>query len=182
MDDVTDIKEQVSIYEVLRNYGLPFIGGGQPEQIHCPFHHPDTNRSARIYPENNSVYCFVCDKTWDVIEFVKDKDEVSFGRACAIVKQRFDVHVQMPDYEARLLAARHKEPEDADEFADTVERLFVKYANDLTNGELYVILTAYNTCLVEKEDMVQVGKPSVEALKAWYNQSKTMLRMEFGNG
>ena len=165
MDDVTAIKEQLHIYTVLADYNVEFFGGGTPEQIHCPFHYPDTNRSCRVYPETDSLYCFVCDKTWDVIEFIKDKEELSFGAACAFIMSRYDVEIYTPDYETSLELNSRQAPEDVEAFGKTVEQMFIGDANRLTGGNLYPILEAYNKCFAAKDDL---QCPTVENLKDWH--------------
>lgn len=183
MDDVGAIKEQVRIYQLLNDYHVEYLGGGVPEQIHCPFHYPDTNKSCRVYPENDSLYCFVCDKTWDVIEFVKDKEELTFGRAVHFLKSRYNVEVYVPDYEAALLRCYHQQPqEDPEDFAIVVERLFVEAVNTLTSGQLYPILAAYNKCWEVKEDLQLTEKCTVSQLKDWYETSVRIIRTELEHG
>lgn len=182
MDDVGAIKDQVRIYQLLADYGVTFIGGGEPEQLHCPFHYPDTNRSCRVYPENDSLYCFVCDKTWDVIEFVKDKEELTFGQAVRFLRSKYDVTVYMPDYEAKLRSYMRQPQEDPAEFAAVVERMFIETADALTSGQLTRILVPYNKCLAKKDDLQLTENYTVAQLKRWYEDSVGMLRLELENG
>lgn len=44
----------------------------------CPFH-DDTNPSLVL--KNNKVRCFSCDKSWDTIQFVMDKEGLTFPQA-----------------------------------------------------------------------------------------------------
>ena len=76
MSDIDIIKEQIPMAIVLREYGVQFLDSGVPEQLHCPFHYPDTNKSARFYPDNDSIFCFVCDRTWNVFDFIQEKEEL----------------------------------------------------------------------------------------------------------
>ena len=181
-ETVEAIKEQVSIYAVLADYHVEFYGGGVPEQIHCPFHYPDTNRSCRIYPENDSLYCFVCDKTWDVVEFIKDKEELTFGKAVFFLKSRYGVEIYTPDYVLQLNMARRQAPKDVKEFTSTVERMFIEAAWRLTDGNLYPILAAYNKCWVSKEDLQLTDNYTTEDLTDWYESSVRLLRLELDNG
>jgi DNA primase len=180
--DVEAVKEQVRIYTVLADYHVEFYGGGVPEQIHCPFHYPDTNRSCRVYPENDSLYCFVCDKTWDVIEFVKDKEELTFGKAVFFLKSRYGVEVYTPDYVTQLDRNRRQAQTDVLEMADSVERMFRETAYRLTDGNLYPILEQYNKCWAVKDDLQLTGAYSVEDMVDWYETSVRLLRLELGNG
>jgi len=47
-------------------------------RVRCPFH-DDTNPSASI--KNNKVHCFVCNKTWNPIDLVMQRDGLSFINA-----------------------------------------------------------------------------------------------------
>jgi hypothetical protein len=182
MDDIEAIKEQVPLSAVLYDYGVQFLDSGEPEQIHCPFHHPDTNRSARFYPENQSIYCFVCDRTWDVIAFVQGKEQLTFAEACRYIKSKYHVEIHVPDYVARLFAVRKPAPEQIEDFSETVERVFIKFTETLTRGNIYSILDTYNKCLAAKDDLVQSGNFSQKELKEWYESSVARLQSECTNG
>lgn len=53
---------------------------GRYNTLVCPFH-GDTKASMKYYPNDNSVYCFSCKKTWDVIGFIQERDKLSFPEA-----------------------------------------------------------------------------------------------------
>ena len=180
MDTAEAIKEQVGIYQVLRYYRIEFMGGGEPEQISCPFHGADINKSARIYPENESVYCFVCDKVFDVIGFVQEKEEIPFGEACRLLKTSFNVVVSMPDYEARFYTMKKKPSQDIYDFSDAVERLFIAFAQGLTQEEFYARLTLYNECLAKKDDILLKPYITTKELERWYEESKIKLGVTYG--
>lgn len=182
MDDVAAIKEQVRIATVLRDYKVDFYGGAEAEQIHCPFHYPDTNKSCRVYHNTDSLYCFVCDKSWDVIEFVKDKEELTFGQAVTFCKRQYHVEVFVPDYEARLRAFMRQPQEDIEAAGTRFEQLFIATANRLTSGQLLPILSVYNKCLADKDDLQLTESYTVADLQDWYERSVGVLRMELQNG
>jgi DNA primase len=182
MDDIAAINEQVRISTVLRDYHVDIVGSEGAEQIHCPFHYPDTNKSCRVYHDTDSLYCFVCDKSWDVIEFVKDKEELTFGQAVAFVKRHYGVEVIVPDYEARLKAMRRQPREDKGEAGVIFERMFIDAANTLTSGQLVCILSVYNKCLADKDDLQLTESYTVADLKDWYERSVRVLRLELENG
>lgn len=167
---------------VLRDYHVQFSNSGAPEQIHCPFHHPDTNRSARFYPETDSVYCFVCGQTWNVVDFIKDKEELTFVETLRFIKTYYNVNAQTPDYEAQFWAVRKPQQNSPVMMAETVERLFIRYADSLTSGNVYSILTTYNECLAKKDSLTESGIFSNENLTQWYEESVAKLRTENQNG
>lgn len=182
MDDIEAILEQVRMTTVLRDYHVEFLNSGEPEQLHCPFHHPDTNRSARFYPDDDSVYCFVCDKTWNVINFIKEKEELTFGETLRFLKQHYHVEIATPDYWTQMWAVRKPVPAAPMAMAEAAEAMFIKYADTLTSGNLYSILIVYNECLAEKDDLNASGNFSQGSMTRWYEESTAKLRMERQNG
>lgn len=73
------ILAHVTIFQVLETYRIPFAGK-VTQQIRCPVH-KDRTPSARVYADNNKVYCFTCAKLWDVIELVRSKEQSDFAGA-----------------------------------------------------------------------------------------------------
>lgn len=167
---------------VLREYGVQFLDSGVPEQLHCPFHYPDTNKSARFYPDNDSIFCFVCDRTWNVFDFIQEKEELSVVETIRFIKAHYEVEEQAPDYLSAFFAMRKTAAEGPEEMAQVVETLFVKQAESLTSGNIYSILTVYNECLAAKDDLVQSGNFTHENLTRWYEASRAKLRTEIDNG
>jgi hypothetical protein len=46
----------------------------------CPFHEGKTP-ALRYYSQDNLVWCFTCSKRWDPIQWVKDKEGLTFTQA-----------------------------------------------------------------------------------------------------
>ena len=46
----------------------------------CPFHE-DREPSMHLYREQNRVHCFSCNRSWDTIQFLRDRDSLSFVEA-----------------------------------------------------------------------------------------------------
>jgi DNA primase len=182
MDVAAAIMEQLGIYQVLIAYHIQFTGGGEPEQIHCPFHGADINKSARVYPETDTVYCFTCDKKWNVISFVQEQEELTFVEALRFIRTHWNITISMPDYEASFYSMRRKPLSDKNEFATTVEKLFIAFADSLTAGELYPILEPYNACLAAKDDLVVKDSFTTSELEQWYEESKMKLQEEIFHG
>ena len=167
---------------VLRDYGVQIVDSGAPEQLHCPFHYPDTNKSARFYPDNDSIYCFVCDRTWNVFDFIQEKEELSVVEAIKFIKTHYEVEEQTPDYLTTFYNMRKTPAEGPEAISEVVEELFIKHAESLTSGNIYSILTVYNECLAAKDDLVQSGNSTHENLTRWYEASRAKLRTEIDNG
>jgi DNA primase catalytic core len=74
--EIKDIKQQLSILEVLAHYGLK---PDRNNRLHCPFH-PDKTPSLQIYPATNTYCCFSSNctaGTGDAIQFIQLKENCS---------------------------------------------------------------------------------------------------------
>lgn len=97
------IREQVSVLQVLINYGYRVRddGGYREQQFSCDLHGTgwDNKPSARVYPESNSWYCFACGKSRDAIETVIAKEGVKFWDAVRILEDTFGLEPLPRDYQ-----------------------------------------------------------------------------------
>jgi DNA primase len=53
---------------------------GRYNTLVCPFH-ADSKASMKYYPGQNKLHCFSCNKTWDSIDFLIERDGLSFPDA-----------------------------------------------------------------------------------------------------
>ncbi len=79
---IAQIKERLSIGEVLQHYGLT---PDRNKRLHCPFH-DDKTPSMQVYPNSNTVYCFSSNcklggKAIDQIDFIMLSEAKSRGIA-----------------------------------------------------------------------------------------------------
>ena len=98
---VAAVHQHVTIFDVLRAFGRD-----EPEETHqlrCPFH-PDHRPSARVYAEQNTIYCWTCQKRWDVIEAVGDYHGLPFLDAVAWLEREFAVPTHATHLQAALRA------------------------------------------------------------------------------
>ncbi len=102
--ELSDIKQQLSIHQVLQYYGL------QPDRnnrLLCPFH-PDTTPSLQIYPATNTYCCFSSNctaGTGDAIQFIQLKENCNKHEALlkAASLLNSDIPVSAPLQPAKLL-------------------------------------------------------------------------------
>lgn len=85
---VANIRQHVTIFELFEKMGVDVTP--ETQQMRCPFH-ADRNPSARVYAEQNKIYCFTCQKSWDVIEAAIDHYHLSFPDAVVWLEQEFGV-------------------------------------------------------------------------------------------
>lgn len=75
MIDIKDeIKNLITMQDIINKYGIKHKGN----MYNCPFH-KDQNASAKFY--RNSFYCFSCNRTGDLIQFVQLLYNLTFQEA-----------------------------------------------------------------------------------------------------
>jgi len=87
---IQNIKDTVSMRNLVDYFNVPCQSVGDITQVHCPFHGNDQHASARVY-ETNTMYCWVCSQMWDVISFIKDYKGVNFADACSILEEMYGI-------------------------------------------------------------------------------------------
>ena len=78
--NIDELKDKVSIYEVLEYYGLDSYGHtghgwGNWEKVHCPFHF-DQHASASVNFDKGRFHCFVCDVRGDILDIVQVMEHI----------------------------------------------------------------------------------------------------------
>ncbi len=86
---VTEIKERLSIVDVLSSY-IELIPSGINYKAKCPFHNEKTP-SFFISPERNGYYCFGCSAKGDIFSFVQNFEGVDFKGALKTLATRAGV-------------------------------------------------------------------------------------------
>lgn len=85
---IAAIRERVTIFDVFEAMGLD--EPAETHQMRCPFH-DDHSPSARVYADQNKLYCFTCQRTWDVIDAVQTHWQLTFADALVWLEERFGV-------------------------------------------------------------------------------------------
>lgn len=94
---IENIKDHVNLRDLVNRFNVECKSDGNVTQLHCPFHGKDNHASARLY-DTNTMYCWVCSKSWDVVTFVKDFKQIKFSEACKFLEnlyglQKIDVSI-----------------------------------------------------------------------------------------
>ncbi|MBW4061241.1 DNA primase [Candidatus Saccharibacteria bacterium] len=79
MDERTEIKERLSITEVVSAY-LPLKQAGRSLKAPCPFHQ-EKSASFMVNPERGIYHCFGCNEGGDIFSFVMKMEGLSFPEA-----------------------------------------------------------------------------------------------------
>jgi len=86
---IEQIRRYVTIFEVLERMGLNYEVATQ--QIKCPFH-DDHSPSARVFADQNKIWCWTEQRGWDVIDAVQTWQQLpSTSDACAWLEREFQV-------------------------------------------------------------------------------------------
>ena len=67
--------------DVLEREGVTLKKVGREYVTHCIWH-KDTNPSLTINDDKGLLFCHVCQKSADIIEYVKDRNGINFRDAC----------------------------------------------------------------------------------------------------
>ena len=99
-----EILSILSMKDILNKYGIQII----KYMCHCPFH-KDNSPSMRIY--DKSFYCFSCNRTGDLIEFVKQYFNLNFQEAMEKINFDFNLCLKIKGRlsKKQLLELQNKE-------------------------------------------------------------------------
>ena len=87
--DITNVKTSISMIQVANAYGYEVNRQGM---IRCPFH-VDAHPSMKVYDGDKGWHCFVCNKGGDVIDFVREHDNLDFEPAVRRLAGMFGIAI-----------------------------------------------------------------------------------------
>ena len=87
MNYADEIKQRVSMIEMLRHYGIETNRSGF---CRCPFHQ-ERSASFKAYPGTRGFYCFGCHESGSVIDFVMKFFGLPFGDAIKKINEDFSL-------------------------------------------------------------------------------------------
>jgi len=79
-DALTQIKERLTLSQVIGNYVTLQSAGGSDYKACCPFHHEKTP-SFYVHDDKGFYHCFGCGKSGSVFTFIMEMDHLSFPEA-----------------------------------------------------------------------------------------------------
>lgn len=87
------ILNTLTMRDVLNKYGIKVERNGM---FHCCFHGEDKNASAKAYKD--SFYCFTCNRTGDLIQFVQYLYNLNFKEAMQKIIDDFNLGIKTNGY------------------------------------------------------------------------------------
>ncbi|WP_312337198.1 CHC2 zinc finger domain-containing protein [Anaerospora hongkongensis] len=127
MDEVRSIP----ILEIFDRY----IGGhlrqrGRAFWTRCPWHGDDSTPSLKIYPHQNSWWCYGCQSGGSQIDMVMRSLEIDFKAAVKRICQDYNIDNNVPDKEARKRITETRNTRNvAEMFEQDFSRVFVDLAH-----------------------------------------------------
>ena len=95
------ILKTLDLGRVMLDYKVKFMinpMGMNEAQLRCPFHGQDNKPSARFYRSTQLFHCWVCQKTWNVISFVGDKEQLHFMGTLRFLVEKYKIDTSsIPD-------------------------------------------------------------------------------------
>ena len=95
------LDEKLDLAQVMLDYDVKFALNPtilDETQFQCPFHGKDRKPSARFYRSTQSAWCWTCQKRWDLIGFVMEKEQAGFIPAIKILIDRYKIDTSgIPD-------------------------------------------------------------------------------------
>lgn len=85
---IAHIQRYVTIFDLLERMNLHYEVATQ--QIRCPFHN-DHSPSARVYADQNKIFCFTEGRSWDVIDAAQSHLNCSLPEALGWLEQEFRI-------------------------------------------------------------------------------------------
>lgn len=73
------------------------------QQLSCLFHGPDNKPSARYYPNTDSLYCWKCQKKWDVFRYLWEMKGYDFFNSVEHLIKKFRIDIsKVPNVEDKI--------------------------------------------------------------------------------
>lgn len=173
MKDIYKLKElilkEIDFAQVLLNYNVEFVYS--PElvdevQLKCPFHGKDVKPSARYYRETQTIFCWVCRKRWDIIQFIKDKEGYSFRGALLYIVNKYQLDISgIPDDPDLFTEDKKTISADSVKIINAEKKLR-SLRNKITSKKYGILVAAYYMILYKSSE----GKSISEDIKKYINK------------
>ena len=62
-------------------------------QLSCPFHGVDAKKSTRYYRETDTMYCWVCKKSWDLYGYVSQREVLNFQKSVDFIVKKYNIDI-----------------------------------------------------------------------------------------
>lgn len=101
---IDEIFEKVSIIELISSYTELKKSGSRDYSGLCPFHNEDTP-SFYVNPDKKVFYCFGCKKSGNLVQFIQQKEMMSFVEALEFIANKFGIPL---DFDGKFSGEENK--------------------------------------------------------------------------
>lgn len=144
---IATIRAAVTIFDVFERMGLQVTP--ETQQMRCPFH-PDRSPSARVYADQNKLYCFTCQRGWDVIDAVATHWHLPMGEALTWIEREFALDGAAPPLDVKIRSQFfRKGPVDLRMAAANVEAVLYSHRQALGFARYTQLLQALDLTIYE---------------------------------
>lgn len=102
------VKESITVFKLLSDLGINLKHEDRPQQITCVFKvnhsNEDRKKSARVFPDSNGYYCYVCTpKPIDIIRFMMVHENLKFRQALEWLERKYKIDPGEPILKKELV-------------------------------------------------------------------------------
>ena len=131
-EDIQLVKSSVTMRQIAGMYGYDVTRSGF---MKCCFHN-DSNPSMKVYDGQGGYCCFVCHAAGDIIEFVREHDNLDFESAVRLIAEQFgiplsDQNGRLSDADRRQIAKRRAAQEAAENERKARQKRLKEVSRDL---------------------------------------------------
>lgn len=106
---ITDIKERLDLVAIVEESGVRLRRVGRAFQGFCPFHDNTRTPAFTVYPDTQSYYCFGCQASGTVFDYVMQQRGMDFKQALEHLAPRAGVNLADPRPQQRREHDRQRE-------------------------------------------------------------------------
>lgn len=138
------ILSKVSIEQIIQHYRPTYTPG--TALITCLSRsHSDSTPSMKVYKNTNSVYCFGCGFSGNVISIVAKMEEVSLLKAMQLIKNWFDIKEDLVDLTLKERSNIQRNKVEFERTWNFYAKNFIKRNQKLTNETISQLEDIYVT-------------------------------------
>ena len=169
---IDDIKSSVNIFDLMDKLGISFRYR-ITSQILCPGHE-EQNPSARVFADTHSIYCWVCGRSWDVVDLVMIRKHITKRQSMDWLAANFKITVKPVNATVVLAAKFNRKPTNVMD-KKKAALLFVKYYENRVNISSMVWERIFFCWDVFERSVVN----TYESCENWVKKSKSLLAYSF---
>ncbi len=155
------ILSEVDLSKVMIDYGVEFVYNPElvdEAQLRCPFHGKDRKPSARYYRETQTMFCWVCHKSWDVIRFVMEKEQMYYKTALLHIVNKYQLDISVIPDEPEFIIEKIVPISDTSVWTLDAEKKIKEFRNKLIYKRYSALVTAYHIIMFNSSKDIDISE------------------------